>query len=201
MRGAQSISFGGAWWHANTLNTSRHIHKCHMSLRALVWFSFSWSCSCNWQRKWEFGGLALASLEMLSSPRTEELEEGLWPSPCHRWKKWDPKTLQFDHVCTGLMRIWGPGFFPLAPTRRSGMGRGGVGAQERCGHLAPTAGLVRVNLALGGTTGSAPASFTPFEAVACGRGFPLAQQLCPAFGFGDEGEFPGLWPQGLRSHC
>ena len=81
------------------------------------------------------------------------------------------------------------------------MGRGGVGAQERCGHLAPTAGLVRVNLALGGTTGSAPASFTPFEAVACGRGFPLAQQLCPAFGFGDEGEFPGLWPQGLRSHC
>lgn len=86
-------------------------------------------------------------------------------------------------VCTGPMRMWGLGFFPLAPRKRSGMGRGGAGAQERCAHLAPTAGLARVNLALGGTTGSAPAQASHHLRLLCvGRAFLFApQQLCPRF--------------------
>ena len=62
------------------------------------------------------------------------------------------------------------------------MGRGGVGAQERCGHLAPTAGLARVNLALGGTKGSGPAQASqPLRLLPVGGAFLFAhQQLCPS---------------------
>lgn len=63
------------------------------------------------------------------------------------------------------------------------MGTERVGAQERCGHLAPTAGLARVNLALGGTTGSAPAQAShPLRLLRVGGAFLSApQQLCPRF--------------------
>lgn len=62
------------------------------------------------------------------------------------------------------------------------MGRGGAGAQERCGHLAPTAGVARVNLALGGTAGSAPAQSSHLlRLLPVGGAFLFArQQLGPS---------------------
>lgn len=115
------------------------------------------------------------------------LELKSWKRDCDHHGVIDERTetlrrCSLTVVWTGLMRIWGPGFFPLAPMKRSGMGRGGVGAQERCEHLAPTAGLARVNLALGGTKGSGPAQASqPLRLLPVGGAFLFAhQQLCPS---------------------
>ena len=76
----------------------------------------------------------------------------------------------------------GAGVLPSGPHEKEWNGRGRVGAQERCEHLAPTAGLAQVNLALGGTTGSAPAQAShPLRLLCVGRAFLFTQQLCPRF--------------------
>lgn len=187
-----------------TLNTSRYMHRCHMSLRALVWFSFK-TCSCNWQRKWEFGGLALASLEMLSSSRTEELEEGLWPSWCHRWKNRDPKMLQFDHCVHWSDANMGAGVLPSGLHEKEWNGKRRSGSPGEVWTPGSYCRLSTGELGPGWHQRKwACASFTTFEAAACGRGFPLCSSTTVplTFGFGNEGKFPGLWPQGLqRNHC
>ena len=115
------------------------------------------------------------------------LELKSWKRDCDHHGVIDERTetlrcCSLTIVCTGLMRIWGPGFFPLAPMKRSGMGRGGLGAQERCGHLAPTAGLAQVNLALGGTKGSGPVQASqPLRLLPVDGAFLFArQELCPS---------------------